>query len=191
LAHRTYYCSARWHSALQSRTRSGLIMEANVSKRKSRVLLLSSALAFAAPAGVNAQQLPDSSGHVGPEAGAHSFALAPTASPATACLQLHLGSTVFNFNVNINADVYPYPITGGTITGNICQAPWQVTAGSLGNALTIHGQRTPVAGCASTISVVGNFDNPSSYIGTYGFNGSSTSFSHHTLFLGYDRPSCP
>jgi hypothetical protein len=106
-------------------------------------------------------------------------------------LQLHLGSTVFNFNVNINPDVYPYVIIGGTITGSICQAPWSVNAGSLSNSLTIHGQRPPVSGCASSISVVGNFDNPSSYIGTYGFNGSSTMFSHHTLFLGYDRPSCP
>ena len=56
----------------------------------------------------------------------------------------------------------------------------------------MHGQKSPpVAGCATTITVVGNFDNPSSYIGTYGFNGSSTSFNHHTLFLGYDRPTCP
>ena len=27
---------------------------------------------------------------------------------------------------------------------------------------------------------------PSSYIGTYGFDGSSRMFDHHTLFLGYD-----
>ena len=83
--------------------------------------------------------------------------MALTVSPATACLQLHLGSTVFNFNMTINADVYPYPITGGTITGSICQAPWTVTGGSLGNGLVIHGQRTPVSGCATTIAVVGNF----------------------------------
>ena len=117
--------------------------------------------------------------------------MALTVSPATACLQLHLGSTVFNFNMAINADVYPYPITGGSITGSICQAPWTVTGGSLGNGLVIHGQRTPVSGCATTIAVVGNYNNPSSYIGTYGFDGSSTMFDHRTLFLGYDRPSCP
>ena len=105
--------------------------------------------------------------------------MALTVSPATACLQLHLGSTVFNFNMTINADVYPYPITGGSITGSICQAPWTVTGGSLGNGLVIHGQRTPVSGCATTIAVVGNYNNPSSYLGTYGFDGSSTMFDHH------------
>jgi hypothetical protein len=153
-------------------------------------LLLLGAFGLAAPGIANAQQGADTNGRVGggPEAAA---ALATSVSPATACLQLHLGSTVFNFNVNINADVYPYAITGGTITGSICQAPWSVTGGSLGNALTITGQRTPVAGCANTVHVVGNFNNPSSYIGTYGFNGSSNQFDHHTLFLGYDRPSCP
>jgi hypothetical protein len=161
-----------------------------VKTTTSRVFLLSCAFGLAASAGANAQQPPDSNGRVGPEAAAPTFA-APAVSPAKACLQLHLGSTVFNFNVNINADVYPYPITGGTITGSICQAPWTVTGGSLGNSLTIHGQRAPVTACSTSISVVGNFDNPSSYIGTYGFNGSSTMFSHHTLFLGYDRPSCP
>lgn len=159
-----------------------------MTRIKSTLLLLGLALALAAPGAVSAQQRPDSNGRVGAEAAAP---LATSASPATACLQLHLGSTVFNFNVNINADVYPYPITGGTITGSICQAPWTVTGGSLGNALTIKGQRTPVSGCATSISVVGNFNNPSSYIGTYGFDGSSTMFDHHTLFLGYDRPACP
>jgi hypothetical protein len=165
-------------------------MEADMAKTTSRFLLLLCALGLTAPVGANAQQLPDSSGRVGNEAAPPIFVL-PGTPPTTACLQLHLGSTVFNFNVNINPDVYPYPITGGTITGSICQAPWSVTAGSLGSALTIHGQRTPVPGCASSISVIGNFDNPSSYVGTYGFNGSSTEFNHHTLFLGYNRPSCP
>jgi hypothetical protein len=160
-------------------------------KSTSRFLLLSCALGFAAPVGVIAQQMPDSNGRIGREAGAPTFALAPGTPPTTSCLQLHLGSTVFNFNVNVDPDVYPYPITGGTITGSICQAPWTVTSGSLGNSLTINGQRNPVSGCSSSISVVGNFDNPSSYAGTYGFDGSSTMFNHHTLFLGYNRPSCP
>ncbi len=152
------------------------------------VLLLAAALGLAAPSAVSAQQGPDSSGRVGAERAAP---IALTISPATACLQLHLGSTVFNFNMTINADVYPYAITGGSITGSICQAPWTVTGGSLGNNLVINGQRTPVSGWATTIAVVGNYNNPSSYIGTYGFDGSSTMFDHHTLFLGYDRPSCP
>jgi hypothetical protein len=146
-------------------------------------------LGLAATGGANAQQPADTNGSIG---GSGVAPLALPAAPATkACLQLHLGGTVFDFNVTINPDVYPYTITGGTITGSICSPPWTVTGGSLGTALRINGQRAPVAGCSTTIAVVGNFDNPSSYIGTYGFNGSSTSFNHHTLFLGYDRPTCP
>jgi len=159
-----------------------------MTKLSSTIILLAIASSLAAPGAAYAQQGPDSTGRVGAEAAGP---LAASASPATACLQLHLGSTIFNFNVNINADVYPFPITGGTITGSICQAPWTVTGGSLGNALTIQGQRSPIAGCATSIAVVGNFNNPSSYAGTYGFNGSSTMFDHHTLILGYNRPSCP
>ena len=57
---------------------------------------------------------------------------------------------------------------------------------------TLNGQRNPpVSGCASTISVQGGFANPTSYVGTYGFNGSSTQFNHHTLFLDSDRSTCP
>lgn len=125
--------------------------------------LLAAALGLAAPGAVSAQQGPDSSGRVGADRAAP---MALTVSPATACLQLHLGSTVFNFNMTINADVYPYPITGGTITGSICQAPWTVTGGSLGNGLVIHGQRTPVSGCATTIAVVGNFNRQATSVPT-------------------------
>lgn len=133
----------------------------------------------------------DPAGAVSPKAPALTKA-APAGSPAKACLQLHLGATVFNFALDINADTYPYPITGGTITGGICGAPWHVTGGSLGNALTINGAiNTPVPNCSSTIAVVGNANVPSGYAGTYGFNGSSTMFSHHTLFLGYQKATCP
>jgi len=119
-------------------------------------------------------------------------AKALTGSPATACLQLHLGGTVFNFNLNIDADTYPYHVTGGAITGGICGAPWHVTGGTLGSSLTINGAiNTPHSGCANTISVVGNANTPSGYAGTYGFDGSSTMFSHHTLFLGFQKSTCP
>jgi hypothetical protein len=152
-------------------------------------VLLACTLGLAAASGANAQGLPDINGAMG--TGVAPLAVAP-APVSRACLQLNLGAAIFNFNVTINPDVYPYTITGGTITGSICGAPWAVTGGSLSNSLIMHGQKSPpVAGCATTITVVGNFDNPSSYIGTYGFNGSSTSFNHHTLFLGYDRPTCP
>jgi hypothetical protein len=168
-----------------------------MTKSISALFLLAFALGLM-PGGVNAQQpqgaapaaaLPDTNGST--STGGVAPLAAVGASPSTACLQLHLGATVFNFNLNINADVYPYAITGGSITGSICQAPWTVTGGSLSNNLAIQGQHAPVTGCSTTISVMGTFDNPSSWIGTYGFNGSSTMFSHHTLFLGYNRPSCP
>jgi hypothetical protein len=138
--------------------------------------------------GASGQQA-DTNGGLG-GTGAAPLAAAPPA-PTRACLQLHIDSTIFNFNVTINPNVYPYAITGGTITGSICQAPWTVTGGSLSNSLRVNGQHPPSPNCSTTIAVVGNFENPSSYIGTYGFNGSSTQFNHHTLFLGYDRPSCP
>ena len=141
---------------------------------------------------------PGPASHVDPHGflvapGAAPLAVAPlAAAPTTACLQLHLGATVFNFRVSLNPDAYPYPITGGTITGSICGAPWVVTGGSLGSALQINGQKSPpVSGCAQKISVVGNFAPPAGYNGTYGFDGSSTQFTHHTLFLGYDKPTCP
>ena len=133
--------------------------------------------------------LPDIYGNVGaPQSGAP--LTGPT--PTTACLQLHAGAAVFNVNVTINPDVFPYTVTGGSISGNICGAPWTVTGGTLGATLSINGQRNPpVTGCATTISVQGGFANPTSYIGTYGFNGSSTMFNHHTLFLDFGRSSCP
>jgi hypothetical protein len=136
-----------------------------------------------APIGV----LPDANGNLG--------AVGPRAAvpitPSTACLQLYNDTAVFNFNVTLDPDVYPYTITGGTITGSICGAPWTVTGGSLGKSLSIKGKRAPIPSCASTMSVTGNFDVPDSYIGTYSFDGLSTAFSHHTLFLGYQRANCP
>ena len=133
--------------------------------------------------------LPDIYGNVGAPQSAAPLTSPP---PATACLQLHAGAAVFNLNVTINPDVFPYTVTGGSITGNICGAPWAITGGSLGATLSINGQRNPPAsGCASTISIAGGFANPTSYIGTYGFNGSNTAFNHRTLFLGFERSTCP
>jgi hypothetical protein len=75
--------------------------------------------------------LPDVNGNfaaVGPPA------IVPPAT-STACLQLYIDTAVFNFNVTLDPDVYPYTITGGTITGSICGAPWTVTGGSCRNKL--------------------------------------------------------
>ena len=112
----------------------------------------------------------------------------------SACLELHNGPGVtWNITVNFDPNSIPFTITGGTIKGTICGSPkWQVTGGFLRPTLQITAKQTPpVAGCASTVTIVGNFQNPPSYKGTYGFNGSSTMFSHTTLFLGYSPFPCP
>lgn len=121
------------------------------------------------------------------------FAMPPP-PPVTACLQLHFQSAVFNFNLTLDPNTSPYKILGGTISGNICSAPtWHVTPGGfLGNTLHIDATRSPGGGCSTKVTVVGNAIFPPSYQGSYGFNGSSTMFQpHHTLFLGFNRPSCP
>jgi hypothetical protein len=132
---------------------------------------------------------PDAQGNIGaPETAAP--AAVPALAPAHACLQLHNGVAIFNFDVIFDPNVTNFPITGGTITGNICNAPqWKVTGGKLGPNLTITATRPAGGSCATQLTVAGNFANPSSYTGTYGFPGAG--FQQHTLFLGYQKTSCP
>lgn len=112
---------------------------------------------------------------------------------ATACFQLHNGAGVtWYIDAKINVNAYPFVITGGLIKGTICNSPnWALTGGSVGAALTINGMHTGIGPCAATTTIVGNYGPPSAYTGTYGFNGLSTPFRHRTLFLGYNRPTCP
>jgi hypothetical protein len=118
----------------------------------------------------------------------------PPAAAATrrAYFELHFagGGIPFEIEVLFNPSSYPFVITGGTIKGSICNSPtWVVTGGSIGPTLQINGSNVcPSPSCASTISIVGKCQCTPSYIGTYGFNGSSTMFNHSTLFLGYDLP---
>ncbi|HEX5733950.1 MAG TPA: hypothetical protein VF131_14040 [Blastocatellia bacterium] len=118
----------------------------------------------------------------------------PAAAAATrrAYFELHFagGGTIFEIEVLFNPTSYPFVITGGTIKGSICNSPtWVVTGGSIGPSLQINGSNVcPSPNCASSISIVGKCQCTPSYIGTYGFNGSSTMFNHSTLFLGYDLP---
>jgi hypothetical protein len=86
-------------------------------RKLTSTVLLACAFGTVLTIGASGQQA-DTNGGLG-GTGAAPFALAPP-SPTRACLQLHLDATIFNFNVTINPDVYPYPITGGTITGSIC-----------------------------------------------------------------------
>jgi len=122
------------------------------------------------------------------------FAAAAVGAAATrrAYLELHFadGGVIFEIEVYFNPTIYPFVITGGTIKGSICNSPaWVVTGGSIGPSLRITGSNVcPSPDCASSISIVGKCQCTPSYIGTYGFDGSSTMFKHSTLFLGYDLP---
>ncbi len=108
----------------------------------------------------------------------------PAAAQATACLTLYNGPAVkWQISVTFNPNTYPFVITGGTIKGTICGSPkGVVTGGSMGPTLLIHGNLDGGGGCASTVTIVGHYQDPSSYAGTYGFDGSSTEFPHTTLY---------
>lgn len=115
---------------------------------------------------------------------AEASALAAAVATAKACLTLYNGPTV-TWQINITFDPNNLAITGGSIKGTICDSPdWTVTSGSMaGGALVLHATRTGGGGaCSTTVTIVGTFQSPPSYKGTYGFNGSSTQFSHTTLY---------
>jgi hypothetical protein len=129
----------------------------------------------------------------------------PGIRPATACLELHGvgngGSVIFEIQLIVNPNTYPFLILGGSVRGDICNVPadqWAVTGGSFGPYLAIEARRIPpvnappntasvISGssCATTMSVVGFFQAPDSYAGSYGFSGSNSDFSHTTLFKGW------
>jgi hypothetical protein len=128
---------------------------------------------------------------------------------ATACLELHGigqgGAVIFNIQVTVDPNTYPFLILEGSIGGDICQVPltqWVITGGSFGPQLFIDAKRLPLVldptaigpiggdeGCAKTMRIIGTFQAPDSYAGTYGTEGSSFDFSHTTLFKGWH--SCP
>jgi hypothetical protein len=145
-----------------------------------------------APAPAPAAGQPDAQGNI-VAPGAAPLAAMPPPPPVHACLQLYNGNMVFNFNVVINPNVTGFPITGGKITGTLCQASqWNVTGGHLGPNLAITATRAAGNSCATQLAVAGNFANPSSYTGTYGFPAPQ-GFQQHTLFLGYRaaNAACP
>lgn len=127
----------------------------------------------------------------GAQVGSPQANIVPFATSATACFQLNNGAVTFFINAVIDPNTNPYTITGGNISGNICDAPnWALTGVSMGSAISINGTHTGSGSCATTISIIGNFTPPDDYVGTYGFNGANNSFPQHTMFLGYNR-SCP
>ncbi|MFI0978982.1 hypothetical protein ACH4SP_18515 [Streptomyces sp. NPDC021093] len=102
----------------------------------------------------------------------------------TAKLQLNNGATTFEMEIRFNPNTSPFVVTGGRITAGICGAPWDITGGSIGNQLRLDAKRAGQGSCANTITIVGQYQNPPSYRGTYGFDGSSSSFNHTTLYNG-------
>jgi hypothetical protein len=157
------------------------------------LLLLSLATWAAAPSSAQTKPAPtpkakyDAQGNTPPSEEVTKAAAAPTNK---ACLELRNSSQTWKIEVNFNPATYPFTITSGTIKGTICQAStWSVTGTSMGGTLKINATRPAGGGCASKVTIVGNFQNPPSYKGTYGFDGASTPFPHTTLFLGYT--ACP
>ena len=128
---------------------------------------------------------------------------------ATACLELHSGPAVINIQVNADVTSYthdsPYRILEASFRGDICTGPevtqWQVTDGYIGESfLLLAAERVPptneardaelaVGSCAQSIIILGIYKNPSSYPGIFGFNGELFSFSHTTLFKGWQACS--
>lgn len=102
---------------------------------------------------------------------------------STECkLTLHNGQVTFALTVKYNPNTYPYVVTGGQITSGICGAPWNITGGFFGPTIRLDAKRAGQGSCADTITVVGEFQSPAGYRGTYGFNGATSSFKHTTLY---------
>lgn len=113
-------------------------------------------------------------------------------STATACFELHGPGNTWYIRAQLDASAYPFVIVGGQIEGEICDSPhWTLTGGSLGASLTIDATHTGTGTCATAIAISGQAINPSAYLGTFAPPGVINGFKHRTLFLGYNRPTCP
>jgi len=131
----------------------------------------------------------------------------PLPSIARACLQLYAdnvpatGVVIFTFDVFFRPNMPGFPIVGGKVSGSICNASeWRVTGGHLGPDLRLTATRPEGGACVTGLTVGGTFENPTSYTGTFTtsapdmnhqFHIISLPFPHHTLFLGYQRATCP
>lgn len=106
--------------------------------------------------------------------------VSPEAVAATARLELHNGATVtWELEVRYNPNTYPYVVTGGQITGTISGPPWNITGGFMGESVRLDATRHDNT---ATVTIVGEFQNPPAYRGTYGFNGATSSFKHTTVY---------
>jgi hypothetical protein len=108
----------------------------------------------------------------------------PEAVSTTVRLTLHNTAVTFEIEAEINPNTYPFTLTGGQITSGICGAPWKITGGFFGDDLILQATREGQGSCATTITVVGEYVRPGAYRGTYGFDGTSSSFRHTTFYRG-------
>ncbi|MEU6066378.1 hypothetical protein ABZ864_18340 [Streptomyces sp. NPDC047082] len=100
----------------------------------------------------------------------------------SARLELHNGAVTFAMEVTYDPNSHPYVVLGGRITSGICGAPWDITGGFIGDTIRLDAKRAGQGSCADTITIVGEYQNPPAYRGTYGFNGSTSSFRHTTVY---------
>jgi hypothetical protein len=128
---------------------------------------------------------------------------------ATACLELHSGSTVIGIQITVDATYSQsagYRILRVSFSGDFITQPqimqWQVMEGHIGNgAFFLWAQQVPptnapphlemaVGSYAQNILILGFSKDPSTYPGIYGFDGSIFDFPHHTtLFKGWEACS--
>ncbi|MFE7122314.1 hypothetical protein ACFU99_43500 [Streptomyces sp. NPDC057654] len=113
---------------------------------------------------------------------APSMDVSAEALTTTAKLTLHNGAVTFAMEVQYNPNTYPHVVSGGRITSGICGAPWDITGGYVGQQIRLDAKRAGQGSCANTITIVGEFQNPPAYRGTYGFDGASSSFKHTTRY---------
>ncbi|NUL34268.1 hypothetical protein HRW09_33185 [Streptomyces lunaelactis] len=116
------------------------------------------------------------------EAFAQPLEVSAEALQASAKLELHNGQVTFAIEVKYNPNTYPHVVTGGQITSGICGAPWDITGGSIGDQLRLDAKRSGQGSCANTITIVGEYQTPPAYRGTYGFEGATSSFKHTTRY---------
>lgn len=106
--------------------------------------------------------------------------VSPEAVSTTARLELHNGATVtWELEVQYNPNTHPYVVLGGQITGTIAGPPWNITGGFIGDTLRLDAKRHDGT---ATVTIVGEYQNPPAYRGTYGFNGATSSFKHTTVY---------
>jgi hypothetical protein len=152
-----------------------------------------------------------------PETLRKSLGLPPRAGPrvtpltdsetATACLELHSGSSVINIQVTVDLTSYgennppSYSILEVFFSGDIYTGPepltWLVNQGYMGGVLFIEAQQQAVVinpgeaelGVAESIVILGYIRDPVSYIGIFGYDGDIFEFTHTTLFKGWQACS--